>query len=100
MEIDIGAPMHRAIVTKKIVTYYTVKLHVRYFRKNFFAKKREEFEVLIRRGYDYEPRQTEKYYEARKLRPGDELYIDAYGREWSNPTYRSKLRRKWNLIFA
>ena len=100
MEVELCAPMLRAVVTKKLVTFYTVKLWVRFHRESIFCGKRKAFEVYIRRGMCNEQKQMQMYYAAKELEPGDELYVDSYGENLAEPMCYGKFRRWWNLKFA
>jgi len=99
-EMELGAPMFRAVVVKKLVTHYTVELYVRYHRKSFLDKKRPSFKVFVHRGAVENKERLQIYLSAKKLKPGDEIYVDPYGEEWCDPMYYDKFRRKWNLRFA
>lgn len=98
MEEELGAPMFCAVVVGKQVTDYTVELLVRYHRKSIFDGKRKTFKVTVNRGAtDYK---LQRYLSAKQLKPGDELFVDPYGEEWTEPMYHGKIRRAWNLKFA
>ena len=92
--------MYCAVVVKTLVTYYTVELQVRFHRKSIFDGKRKTFKVFVHRGTSDSQYRLERYLEAKKLKPGDELYVDPYGEEWTDPMYYGKIRRAWNLKFA
>ena len=96
MEIELGAPLFRAVVTKVLVTHYHVKLHVRYHRKSVLDEKRREFSMLINRNGC----EARRFRKARRLKAGDELFVDPYGEDWTGPKHFCFLRRMWNLTFA
>lgn len=98
MDTELCAPRFKAIVTENHVTPEAVELQVRYLRKSIVDDKREVFKVLVK--CDVVGRQAEAYQAAKQLRPGDELFVDPYGEEWSDPKQRSFIRRRWNLTFA
>lgn len=100
MDFELGAPMFCAVVVKKLVTYYTVELQVRYHRKSILDGKRKTFKVFVHRGAVDTQDRLQRYLSAKQLEPGDELYVDPYGEEWTDPMYYGKTRRKWNLKFA
>lgn len=98
METEAGAPMFKAVVVKKTVTSYEIELKVRYHRKSILGGKRKTFKVRIPFGAtEY---QQHRYKMAKQLNPGDELFVDGYGEEWTDPLYHNALQRQWNLKFA
>ncbi|MBP1532090.1 MAG: hypothetical protein ILA52_01150 [Alphaproteobacteria bacterium] len=98
MENSLEAIQKRAIIEKKIITYYAIKLNVRYRRKSIFATKRETFSILVRRGTsDY---QFLLYRAAEKLNLGDEIYVEPSGQEWSTIIHHDFLSRIYNRFFG
>ncbi|MBR3676759.1 MAG: hypothetical protein IKN71_06460 [Alphaproteobacteria bacterium] len=100
MEEELGAPMFCAVVVEKQVTDNAVELQVRYHRKSIFDGKRKAFKVIVNRGPTDSEYRLQRYLSAKQLKPGDELYVDPYGEDWTDPMYYGKIRRKWNLKFA
>ncbi len=96
-DVELGAPMFKAVVVKKDVTPVAVVLKVRYHRKHFFDGKRKVFTLEVPFGNS--TWQQDRYNLAQMLQPGDELFVDGYGEEWSDPLYHNALQRKWNLRF-
>lgn len=97
MENSLNAPV-RAIIEKKIVMYYAIKLKVRARRKNIFAPKGKTFSILVRRGTsDF---QFLLYRTAKRLNLGDEIYVEPSGQEWSNIIHHDYISRIYNRFFG
>ena len=97
-EIEAGAPMFQAVVVKTNVTPVAVVCEVRYHRKSIFDGKRKTFQLEV--PYGSGEYQRQKYELAKKLKPGDELYVDGYGVDCCDAVYHNVLQRRWNLKFA
>lgn len=97
MDVEIGAPLFRAVITKKSEEADEVKLWVRYHRKSFFDDRRKEFEVVVKRD-DKSQYQMQRYQTVKHLEPGDLIYVDVYGEDFTDPLQCNVIRRKWNLF--
>ena len=98
METTLEAPRFKAVIEKKDVTLKCIKLCVRYHRKSPFGEKRNTFNVTVPRGKSL---QHEKMYQtAKNLHPGDEIFVDGYGENWSSPIKHNALMRFLKLHFA
>lgn len=98
MEIEAGAPMYCAVVEKVVSTYNTVEMFVRFRRSHLLKEKRKSFAFIVHRN---DSKNTPKAYETLKaLRPGDEIFVDGYGQEWSHPHRHGKVKRWWNKHFG
>lgn len=100
MEEELGAPMFRAVVVSKEIDDNVVKLQVRYHRKSIFAGKRKKFLVTVKNVNENSQYYLQKFLSAKRLEPGDEIFVDPYGEEWCDPVFHNCLQRKWNLKFA
>lgn len=100
MEIEVGAPMFRAIIVKKSMNEHSVILRVRYRRKSFFSLKRKCFDVVVNSADYVSYERYLRYCQIQKLKAGDEIFVDPYGEEWTNPLHHNFLLRQWNLRFA
>mgnify|MGYP007069866313 CR=1 FL=1 len=98
MENEASAPRFRAVVVSKKVTEKSVILRVRYHRNSITYQKRKSIKVVIEENNFSLYGRIKCYNEVKKLRPGDEIYVDPYAEEWTNPTFCGFFRRKWNLL--
>ena len=100
MEFSEGPIFSTAVVEGKTVTEKYVKIRYRKKKNKLFDKRypSREFNVVWLSDDEYAKRQ---YWQACKLRSGDEIWIDCcYGNEWSLPERKCGFfRRVWNLLF-
>ena len=98
METTLEAPRFKAIIEKKIVTVNRVKIFVRYHKRHWSDQKRKTFLLTVHRGKFLQ--HEELYQTAKNLHPGDEIFVDGYGKNWSSPIKHNALMRFLKLHFA
>jgi hypothetical protein len=99
MELQDGAIFFRAVVEKKEVHSNYVKLQFRTKRHRPWDERRHSREMNVVWLSDDESAKKQ-FWQAKRLRPGDELWVECYLEEWRDPKYCWFGRRWWNMLFG